>query len=111
MLSPRLLRAHRPKRAGSLALGAALLFAACTGEIGDRQIDGQPVAIDPAPSTLHRLTRAQYANSIHDLLGKELAIPTALEPDVASGGITSVSFASVGSSIGSVSRRGIIASQ
>lgn len=107
MRSPRLLRAHRPKRAGSLALGAALLIAACTGEIGDRQIDGQPVAIDPAPSTLHRLTRAQYANSIHDLLGKELAIPTALEPDVASGGITSVSFASVGSSIGSVSRRGI----
>ncbi|MEO7331483.1 MAG: DUF1592 domain-containing protein [Minicystis sp.] len=107
MVSPRPPRARRLPRFGSVALGAALLFSACTGEIGDRKVDGAPVAIDPAPSTLHRLTRAQYRNAVHDLLGKGLAIPTAIEPDIASGGITSVSFASVGSAIGSVSRRGI----
>ncbi len=107
MLSPRPPRARRSPRSGGVALGAALLFAACTGEIGDRKADGEPVAIDPAPATLHRLTRAQYQNAVHDLLGEDLAIPSALEPDVESGGISSVSFASVGSSIGSVSRRGI----
>jgi hypothetical protein len=87
---------------GSVALGASLLLAACNGLIGDRALDGQPVAIDPAPATLHRLTRAQYANALHDLLGAGVVVPTALEPDVDAAG-----FATVGGSVGSVSRRGV----
>ncbi|APR82423.1 Cellulose-binding domain protein [Minicystis rosea] len=87
---------------GSLLLGAALVLGACTGVIGDREVDTAPVAIDPAPSTIHRLTRTQYTNALHDLLGKDIAVPTALEPDVEVAG-----FATVGGSIGSVSRRGV----
>jgi hypothetical protein len=107
MFPPRSLSVRRRAHVGGVALAAGMLIAACTGQIGDREADGRPVAIDPAPATIHRLTRAQYANAVHDLLGASIAVPTALEPDVESGGITSVSFASVGSSIGSVSRRGI----
>lgn len=87
---------------GPLVLGAALLLASCTGLIGDRGVDTEPVAIDPAPATLHRLTRTQYTNAIHDLLGEQIAVPTAIEPDVEAGG-----FATVGGSVGSVSRRGV----
>ena len=86
----------------SLVLGGALVLGACTGVIGDREVDTEPVAIDPAPATIHRLTRAQYTNALHDLLGKDIAVPTALEPDVEVAG-----FATVGGSIGSVSRRGV----
>lgn len=93
----------RPRsRALTLAMGASLLLAACTGLIGDRPVDETPASIDPAPSTLHRLTRAQYTNAIHDLLGSSIAVPTALEPDVEVDG-----FPTVGGSVGSVSRRGI----
>jgi hypothetical protein len=98
------MKRRRPYRGalGSIAASAALSLAACTGLIGDREVDTKPVAIDPAPATLHRLTRAQYENAIHDLLGKDIAVPTALEPDVEVNG-----FATVGGSVGSVSRRGV----
>ena len=86
----------------SAALGATLLLGACTALIGDRPVDATPVAIDPAPSTLHRLTQTQYANTLHDLFGANLALPTALEPDLVVSG-----FATVGGSVGSVSRRGV----
>ncbi|MFO0763058.1 MAG: DUF1592 domain-containing protein [Byssovorax sp.] len=112
---PRSSPARRPARPLGLGVGlsaalgllAAACAASCTGDIGDRPADSAEVALDPAPSTLHRLTKAQYANAVRDLLGADIAIPSALEPDVLAGTITSVSFASVGSSIGSVSRRGI----
>ncbi|MFT3774814.1 MAG: DUF1592 domain-containing protein [Minicystis sp.] len=95
-------RARSRGSLGSVLAGAALVLGACTGVIGDRDVDGEPVAIDPAPATLHRLTRAQYTNALHDLLGADIAVPTALEPDVEVAG-----FATVGGSIGSVSRRGV----
>lgn len=49
-------------------------------------------AREPTPATapghplLKRLTAAQYANAVHDLLGEELLIPD-LEPDAASAGL------------------------
>lgn len=94
----------RPRARSKLGiLGAAsIALASCTGLIGDREVDRAPFVEDPAPATIHRLTRAQYANAIHDLLGDEIAVPTALEPDVEAMG-----FATVGGSIGSVSRRGV----
>ena len=94
-------RSSTPLRA-PLALGAMLLLAACSGLIGDRAVDDAPVALDPAPSTLHRLTQAQYTNALHDLLGAAVVVPAALEPDLAVGG-----FYTVGGSVGSVSARGI----
>jgi hypothetical protein len=85
-----------------LALAAAATLGACTGQIGERESDVAPIAIDPAPATLHRLTRAQYQNAIHDLLGTAITVPTAIEPDVESGG-----FATVGGAVGGISRRGV----
>ena len=84
--------------------GDAARSAACSALIGDRPVaDGAPVAIDPAPSTLHRLTQAQYTNALHDLLGRRpVVVPAALEPDLVVAG-----FATVGGSVGSVSRRGV----
>jgi len=85
-----------------LALGATLLLAACSGLIGDRAADDAPVTLDPAPSTLHRLTQAQYTNALQDLLGSAVVVPTALEPDLEVDG-----FYTVGGSVGSVSARGV----
>lgn len=96
------MRSRRSAAFTTAALGAAVLAASCTGMIGDRDADNQPATIEPAPATIHRLTRAQYANAIHDLLGEDIAVPAALEPDVDLDG-----FATVGGSVGSVSRRGV----
>ncbi len=85
-----------------LALGATVLLAACSGLIGDRASDDAPVAIAPAPSTLHRLTQAQFTNALHDLLGSSVVVPSALEPDLEIDG-----FYTVGGSVGSVSARGV----
>jgi hypothetical protein len=87
---------------GSLALGTAVALGACTAMIGERPVDTAPVTIDPAPSTLHRLTQAQYTNTLHDLLGASISVPSALEPDLVVDG-----FATVGGSVGAVSRWGI----
>src|SRR5262249_25650848 len=93
------------RRASSVrlrGLGAVLLGGACTATIGDRPVDSSPPAIEPAPSTLHRLTQAQYTNALHDLLGANVDVPQALEPDLVASG-----FATVGGSVGGVSRRGV----
>ena len=39
-----------------------------------------PPTLDPGPATFPRLTRAQYFNSVRDLLGPDLPVPQ-LEPD------------------------------
>ena len=61
-----------------------------------------PLAIAPAPPALPRLTQAQYANSILDVLGAGLVVPPTLEPDVAYDDLFSV-----GASVASVSPRGV----
>ncbi len=61
-----------------------------------------PLVIAPAPPALPRLTQAQYANSILDVLGAGLVVPPTLEPDVAYDDLFSV-----GASVASVSPRGV----
>jgi len=38
-------------------------------------------AVNPEPPTLRRLTNAQFANSVRDLLGADIVIPGDLDPD------------------------------
>jgi hypothetical protein len=60
-----------------------------------------PEVLPPAPS-LRRLTAAQYANTVRDLLGADVALPTRLEPDAAEEGLLSV-----GAGTASVSSLGV----
>lgn len=56
----------------------------------------------PAQTGAQRLSLAQYRSSILAILGDDIVIPTALEPDQAQGG-----FIAVGSSFSTVSARGV----
>jgi hypothetical protein len=49
-----------------------------------------------------RLSLAQYRNAVRDLFGKDVAVPTALEPDVSLDG-----FVSIGSAQSAISPRGV----
>ncbi len=60
-----------------------------------------PALTAPAP-TLRRLTQVQYVNTIDDLLGEGLLLPTALEPDTAVSGLSSV-----GASVTAISPFGV----
>jgi hypothetical protein len=90
----------RRRLAGALLVG---LLASCSGNVsapsGANDSDmwhvdeGDPAAserFEPAPATLHRLTVAEYRNSVHDLLGAGLSLSTELEPDTALKGFTSI---------------------
>src|SRR5688572_7095477 len=52
-----------------------------------------PPAFVPAPATLRRLTLDQYANTVRDLLGPNITLPTDLEPDTQLNGLTSIGAA------------------
>jgi Protein of unknown function (DUF1592)/Protein of unknown function (DUF1588)/Protein of unknown function (DUF1595)/Protein of unknown function (DUF1585)/Protein of unknown function (DUF1587) len=52
-------------------------------------------AFSPAPSTLRRLTVVQYRNSVRDLLGAGVTVPTDLEPDTALDGFASIGAARI----------------
>ena len=52
-----------------------------------------PPAFVPAPATLRRLTLDQYANTVRDLLGANITLPTDLEPDTPLNGLTSIGAA------------------
>jgi hypothetical protein len=52
----------------------------------------------PAAATLRRLTRAQYLNSVRDLLGQDINVTVELEPDTSLSG-----FASIGAALTTVS--------
>lgn len=54
---------------------------------------GPPPAVTPAEPTLRRLTTAQYENSLRDLFGEDLVLPTSLEPDTAVSGLYAVGAA------------------
>src|SRR3954462_3893121 len=49
----------------------------------------------PAPSTLRRLTVAQYQNSVRDLLGPQVTITTDLEADTPLNGFASIGAARI----------------
>ncbi len=69
------------------ALCIALAAGACTTPEPEPRIDLEAVPLDPAPATLHRLSQQQYRNSIRDLFGADIVIPSALEPDVSVDGL------------------------
>ena len=82
----------------------ATLLVGCDVETGAESIDVPPPdATQVLPKVaLRRLTRAQYKHAIADLLGPEIVVPTALEPDVEEQG-----FVSIGASVSSLSPRGV----
>lgn len=88
----------RPPR---LAIWSATLAVGCTSSpsVPPRE---DPAAIDPAPAVLHRLTRAQYDNTVRDLLGDQVVLPVALEPDVVERGLISI-----GASLATISPWGV----
>jgi hypothetical protein len=75
------------------AIAAVLAFVGCSPE--------EP-AVEPEPPTLRRLTSAQYVNTVHDLVGDDVFVPRAIEPDRRLGG-----FEAVGASTMAVSPRGV----
>jgi hypothetical protein len=56
---------------GALAMSAAL---GCVGQIGDPDGEGAkgPLVDDPGRVTMHRLNKAEYNNTVRDLLGTKL---------------------------------------
>ncbi len=106
----RLARFARLARASGavLAIAGAAGFAGCKSETTSSTPPPGPVPTGPVgeavatPSAAQRLTRSQYAASIHDIFGAEVVVPSALEPDVALDG-----FESIGASNSTVSARGI----
>jgi len=64
--------------------------------------DHPPVPFEPPAPALRRLTQSQYTHTVRDVLGDDLVVPRALEPDVARSGLTAI-----GASETSVSRRGV----
>jgi hypothetical protein len=65
---------------------AVLVFGlACQG-----RVSGPGMAPPAAEATLHRLTVLQYQNTVRDLLGADIAVPTDLEADSKLHGFTSV---------------------
>ena len=46
--------------------------------------------MEPEPPTLRRLTAAQYVNTVHDLVGDDVFVPEAIEPDQRLGGFEAV---------------------
>ncbi len=96
------------KRGGAVLAVLAVSAAAgsCKGEAtttGDPPVVTGPVGpAVPTLSAAQRLTRSQYAASIHDIFGAEVVVPSALEPDLPLDG-----FESLGASKSTVSARGI----
>ena len=90
------------------AFGTLLsLLMACSGEIGeaDPRPSGDPAELLPfAPfeAAMQRLTIEQYRNSVEDILGPGIAVPTDLEPDTAISG-----FVSIGASRTTISPTGV----
>ncbi|MBN4059048.1 DUF1592 domain-containing protein [Endomicrobium sp. AH-315-J14] len=61
-----------------------------------------PFEVQAPQVLLKRLTQTQYANSVRDLLGDDIAVPIALEPDFEKDG-----FLVIGGSTSSISARGV----
>ncbi len=90
---------HREPTATAALFSVILGLTAC--EKPDPPV-AAPAALQPAPATLPRLTRALYDNTIRDVLGPDLALPATLEPDVAFEHLLTV-----GSAVAKVSPRGV----
>ncbi len=58
--------------------------------------------VDPPQPALRRLSQAQYNNTLHDLFGDELVLPSRVEPDTSVDG-----YFSVGGTFTTISPRGV----
>ncbi len=83
------------------AAALATIAVACTGVIPEPDQQPPEPQLSPAPATLKRLTRTQYANAIYDLISPDIAVPIALEPDVETDGLKAI-----GAGTATVSNRG-----
>ena len=89
------------------AVPVLLFLSACdgdtsdTGQTVDRDHGPAPAVEAPAP-TLRRLTWPQYEQTVRDLLGDDLALPSRLEPDSRIDGLPSI-----GATVMSVSAWGV----
>lgn len=84
-----------------LIFAGLIAATACAKSIDPSELPA-PGAAGSARADLKRLTAGQYGNAVHDVLGDDIAVPAAIEPDVAAEG-----FLTVGGSVGGVSRRGV----
>ena len=79
-----------------------LLVLAALGCEEDPPPSETAVEVTPVSPRLARLSVRQYRNTIRDLLGDEVALPSTLEPDVKAEGLVAV-----GATVASVSARGV----
>lgn len=90
---------RRIQLAGCLALA----LAACKPVSNKPPMpDLSAFAVEPPAGALHRLSVAQYVNTIHDIVSPDIIVPTALEPDSIIDG-----FASVGLTSATISPTGV----
>lgn len=64
-----------------------LVLVGCSG--GDAGLSSGP-AVEAGPNALRRLTTEQYANSVHDVLGEHITVPSRIDPDERRSGLLSV---------------------
>lgn len=109
---------RRPTLLSSSAMSVAFLCAALSG-CGTDDADNTPSetttddtdaptprgdqpAVQAGPATLRRLTTSQYRQTLRDLLGDAVALPTSLEPD-----LVSERLIGVGAAVMGLSARGV----
>jgi len=92
----------------TLSLAASASLAACSSDPpppagGKTDLGPRPTMPELAAQTgAQRLTIAQYGNAIRDLFGKDISVPTSIEPDTSIDG-----FVTLGSSVSAVSSGGV----
>lgn len=92
------------KRTVALAAIACVAFA-CKKSTPEPEPQLPPLPapdITPAEAAMSRLTATQYRNALRDLLGPDVVLPVALEPDIPAGG-----FIAVGASRTTISPWGV----
>lgn len=73
------------------ALAGLCLAAGCAAEAPEPPAEPVPFPeVSPDDAAIKRLTAEQYRNSIRDVLGDGLALPTAVEPDSPAAGLIAV---------------------
>jgi hypothetical protein len=82
----------------AMLIAASLTLSSC----GEEAEKTAYATLAPAAPVLPRLTTSQFANTITDVFGDDLALPAQLEPDTAIEGLLAV-----GASVATVSSRGV----
>lgn len=104
---------HRPRKTRSrlgwlgLSLAAAVFAGACGNDPpappGKPDYGPRPPMPDTAAQTgAQRLTAPQYGNTIRDIFGKDINVPTAIEADASLDG-----FVAIGASVSTISPSGV----